>query len=378
MNKLKKQISLAAILLLAVFFAGEISTTDLSVVKAAETIKVDERDKNNRNVYSKAKSESSIQLKWSKKKGAVEYRIFRSAAAKSTEAFHKKKIKLTKVATVSGKTSYTDTKLKKNRYYMYFICAYKDVKGAKKLFYQEYVEEYTGKAKVSWAEGLLTGDTLEYSPDSIKLEFGEEMGIRPTGYEIYRKEEDGKYNRIAKVKFKSNYQKYTDKKLKTGVKYSYKIRPYFKKNGKTTYGKYTAPFTCYAINQCGKFTTDVQRGDDPSKEIIVKLTCDEKNGKTTLRTDHYDCHFQKSDEIFELEAVEQSVDGKTWEKVSTDKIVLEPGKTIYLKLVAKENLPSSKINFISTEVTYDELHDWTGRELTIYFDSKIAIMSQNL
>ena len=57
------------------------------------------------------------------------------------------------------------------------------------------------------------------------------------GYQVYRAtSKNGKYKRIATTKSVS----YTDKKLKGGKKYFYRIRAYRKVSGKNYFGDYSA------------------------------------------------------------------------------------------------------------------------------------------
>lgn len=71
------------------------------------------------------------------------------------------------------------------------------------------------------------------SKSSIGLSWKEKGAV--TGYEIYRKTGSGSYKRVAKTKNKS----YTNKKLKAGTKYSYKVRAYLVTNGETYYGSFS-------------------------------------------------------------------------------------------------------------------------------------------
>ena len=388
MKKIKKRINVIGVLLLSVFLAGGIKTTNLSVVKA-ETMVINGSywDSTMEPGYdSKAKSNSSIQLKWGKKKGAVEYRIFRSDAKKSMDQLLDEKLTLTKIATVSGKNTYTDKNLKKNRYYLYRICAYKNVKGAKKLFYQYAVREYTGYAKVEWDDRMLPEYNRHFSPERIKLEFVINCGVRPTGYEIYRKENGKSYKKIGKVKYKHDGNgSFTDNKVKKGTKYSYKVRPYFKAKGKTKYGKYSEAVDCRAVNKCGSYTVDCYRGENAARELILKVTSDENNGNTWL-PDTYpvwlktkqinDSENETVEEETDVVPVEQSADGKTWKKVSSSKIKLEPGKTIYLKLKAKKDIPEKGFEFGEAIAQY-ECAKKARRWFDIDLENKTATMSLN-
>ena len=61
-----------------------------------------------------------------------------------------------------------------------------------------------------------------------------------SGYEVYRAaSKNGKYKKVTTVT-KASKVTYTNKNLKTGKKYYYKIRTYKTVNGKKVYGEYSA------------------------------------------------------------------------------------------------------------------------------------------
>ena len=60
-----------------------------------------------------------------------------------------------------------------------------------------------------------------------------------TGYEIYRStKKKGKYKKIATIK-KVSKASYTNKKLKKGKTYYYKVRAYKTQSGKKVYGTFS-------------------------------------------------------------------------------------------------------------------------------------------
>ncbi len=78
--------------------------------------------------------------------------------------------------------------------------------------------------------------TAKKSGKSIKLTWGSVYGAK--GYKIYRStSKNGKYKAVATVK---NGTEYKDTKAKKGVTYYYKVRPYWRMDGKTYYGKYSS------------------------------------------------------------------------------------------------------------------------------------------
>lgn len=78
--------------------------------------------------------------------------------------------------------------------------------------------------------------TAKKSGKSIKLTWGSVYGAK--GYKVYRSTgKNGKYKAVATVK---NGTEYKDTKAKKGVTYYYKVRPYWRMDGKTYYGNYSA------------------------------------------------------------------------------------------------------------------------------------------
>ena len=76
-----------------------------------------------------------------------------------------------------------------------------------------------------------TGLRMESSKaNSVKLVWS--FSGKATGYEIYRKQSDGKYKKIATTKKTT----YTNKKLAPSTSYKYKVRAYVKNSTGTVYG----------------------------------------------------------------------------------------------------------------------------------------------
>ncbi len=81
-----------------------------------------------------------------------------------------------------------------------------------------------------------TAITAKKSGKSIKLTWKDIYGA--TGYKIYRSNsKNGKYKCIGTVK---NAKEYKDTTAKKGKTYYYKMRAYWKMDGHTYYGKYSA------------------------------------------------------------------------------------------------------------------------------------------
>ena len=140
------------------------------------------------------------------------------------------------IATVSGKTfSYTDKKLKPGKRYFYIMRVYKNIKGKRKLIGETLEKEnVTGPGQVVWYEYQYS-DT-DFSPSQIELRFSVDNGMKPTGYQIYRKAPGEKYQKIKTIKTSKRGVSYVDKKVTAGERYFYKVRVYKKYGKKILYG----------------------------------------------------------------------------------------------------------------------------------------------
>ena len=130
-----------------------------------------------------------------------------------------------------------------------------------------------------------TGLRMESSKaNSVKLVWS--FSGKATGYEIYRKQSDGKYKKIATAKKTT----YTNKKLAPSTSYKYKVRAYVKNSTGTVYGK----FTSVVIAKTTPATPKVTVTSPKAKQVKVKwkglasasgyevYRSTSKNGKYTL------------------------------------------------------------------------------------------------
>ena len=130
-----------------------------------------------------------------------------------------------------------------------------------------------------------TGLRMESSKaNSVKLVWS--FSGKATGYEIYRKQSDGKYKKIATTKKTT----YTNKKLAPSTSYKYKVRAYVKNSTGTVYGK----FTSVVIAKTTPATPKVTVTSPKAKQVKVKwkglasasgyevYRSTSKNGKYTL------------------------------------------------------------------------------------------------
>lgn len=166
---------------------------------------------------------NSATLTWEALSGAAGYTIYRATSGSSDY----KEIK-----TVEGNvTSYTDTSLSAGSSYSYKIAAYCIVDGAK-IYGKE--------------SGVLTVTPIPATPQltiasstykSVKLSWNQIDGV--SGYCVYRKVSGAtSFKKIATVAGASKVT-YTDKDVKTGTKYTYKIRAYKTVGSAKTWGAYS-------------------------------------------------------------------------------------------------------------------------------------------
>jgi len=160
-------------------------------------------------------SATALKISWKKVSGASGYEIYRAASKNGS---------YNKVKTVTSGTavSYTDKGLTNNKTYYYKVRAYKNVIGSKN--YSSFSSAIT--KKVSLTKPTLSASAK--SSSSIKLSWKKVSGA--TGYEIYRSaSQNGSYKKIKTV---SNLT-FTDKSLKSGKTYFYKIKAIQKTTDKT-------------------------------------------------------------------------------------------------------------------------------------------------
>ncbi len=167
-------------------------------------------------------SMTSAKLSWTKVAGAAGYNI------------QKKVDGSWKTVKNTTSTSYTVTGLKANSTYSFRVRAYVTVSGEKKYGTASSTLKYTaGVGKV--ANLKITSSDL----DSADVSWSKISGI--TGYQIYKYDYSKKSKGWYKVKTVSSAStvKYTYGKLVVGTKYGFKVRGYYKKSGKTTYGTFS-------------------------------------------------------------------------------------------------------------------------------------------
>ena len=150
-----------------------------------------------------------VKITWKKVAGAAGYRILRKTS--SSAGF-------TTLATLSGpRSSYTDTKAISGATVTYTVRAYTETNGKKSMgSYNK-----TGLSITYVPAPTLT--SVKDTENGLKIYWNKVEGA--TAYTIYRKEGNGSYSKLKKIKTGTTV-KYTDKTALLGHSYSYTIRAF--------------------------------------------------------------------------------------------------------------------------------------------------------
>lgn len=166
---------------------------------------------------------NKVKLNWKKVSGASGYKVYQ---------YNAKTKKYTEIATVKG-TSYTKSGLTTGTKYSYKVRAYKIVN--KKNIYGSYSKTVSARPALNKVAGV---KTVNISGKSIKVTWKKVSGA--SGYKLYRStKKNGSYKLVKTLKG-SKTVKYTNKKLKKGSTYFYKVRAYKTVGKKTVYGSYSS------------------------------------------------------------------------------------------------------------------------------------------
>ncbi|MCO7121962.1 family 10 glycosylhydrolase [Ihubacter massiliensis] len=162
---------------------------------------------------------NALTVKWNKISGVSGYQIYRATS---------KNGKYKKIKTAgSGTTSYKNSKLTAGKTYYYKVRAYKggttysfsSVVSKKPKPKTPSISTKAGKRKITVSWKKVSG---------------------ASGYKVYRAtKKSGKYKTVKTIK-SSKTRKYTNKKLKKGKRYYYKVRAYKTVKGKRVYSSYSS------------------------------------------------------------------------------------------------------------------------------------------
>lgn len=175
------------------------------------------------NVKASSLTYSSIKITWSGDAGASGYRIYRKEG--SGEAVL--------IGTAAGDAaSYADTGLKTGTEYTYSIAAFIDGENGECL-------EGKKSAEAS-AKPQLKKPTLKLKAGKKKITVKWSKISGASGYVIYRSSKKSSGYKAVKTIKNGKTVSFTNKKLKKGKKYYYKVRAYRTVNGKKVYGPLSA------------------------------------------------------------------------------------------------------------------------------------------
>lgn len=170
---------------------------------------------------------NSIRLTWKNVEGASGYRIYRKAG-NGAEVLHK--------TIGSGAATFTDTGLATGTSYSYRISM---TAADKDGTVTEFGLTGSAAAKPSLDKPSVR---LKAGKRKVTVKWGKVKGA--SGYVIYRStKKDKGFKKIKTIK-KGSTKSYTNKKLKKGKKYYYRIRAYRTVNGRKVYSSYSAVKKC--------------------------------------------------------------------------------------------------------------------------------------
>lgn len=170
-----------------------------------------------------ASGTDSATIKWNTLEGAAGYTVYRAAGGSSD---------FKEVKTFEGAVNtYTDTALAAGQTYSYKIAAYALVNGAKVYGKESLAAHVT---PIPMAPSLAI---TSYTSSKVTLGWNAIPGA--DGYRIYRKASGSdSFKTVTTVKGGSKVS-YTDKSVKTGTKYTYKVRAYTNVSGTKVWGEYS-------------------------------------------------------------------------------------------------------------------------------------------
>lgn len=172
-------------------------------------------------VQAKAAAYNKVKVSWSKNEYATGYRLYE---AKGSSGKYKR-------VADTKKTSYVRNKRLTGSTYKYKVRAYKKVKG-------EIV--FGGFSDVKSTKPALKKNNVKVKAKkgSVTVQWSKVKGA--SRYKVYRSlKKDSGYKKVKTLK--SNTRTYTDKKIKKGKTYYYKVRAYRYVNGKRVYSPYSTP-----------------------------------------------------------------------------------------------------------------------------------------
>ena len=313
----------------------------------------------------------SISVSWSKVKGAQKYVIYRAKVKRSEETPKKSKFK--KIKTVYKK-KYTDKKVKKNKYYAYYVKAVKNGKVIKTTFNKDYMDnKCKGFERATIGNG---GYGENYTNSRKKLYFYTDVGYngympKKIKYVFYRKVKDSKskYKKMYLKKTKDGF--YYDNTVKAGNTYQYKCKAYVKKGKKKYYSKISKMLEIPAVNFHATYKIEslTKSGvyDQIELEAIFKVTKGDKYDGTTVFlnkiSDEIDTGYycyekkdapEKDQHRYSFQLTQYSTDGKTWTDIPDKGVELSTTMPLYLKakIAITKDSKETSITFAGSDSKY--------------------------
>jgi len=331
----------------------------------------------------KTLSMTTVKVSW--KKHRVDKYVIYKVYWKGEKEKHKK------LKTVSGKKKSAVLKLRRNKEIEILVKGIKKKKHGKKVVYEGRTDACSGLSRPEWYVNDFSGDDY-HSPTEINLTFApwdapyneksEGGGLKPTGYEVYRKEVGAKkYTLVKKVNLKKANLKYAfrwkDTSVKAGQYYYYKVRSYRKFGKKVYRSKMSQPCCMGATYYEGQFkvlsemdgsTMTLQLISDPlNGDLCADL--DEERGFATERQDM--CYVAES----------YSLDGIKWYPIGnrTHSVWVEPGKGFWIRLEEKQDSEQyqryREMKWVNSFTLNCEYSGYFDAVLSIYVDEGRAISS---
>lgn len=198
------------------YSALTVAESDLAEIKAANT------PASAASVKASARSYNSVSLSWKAVKGAKGYEIWR---ATSKNGSYKR------IVSSTDKTSYISTSLTTGTTYYYIVKAYGEVDGVKLYA--------ANSAKVSAKPVLSAPAKLKVVKGTKKATVKWSKTAGANGYKIYRSTKKASGYKCVKTVTKGSTVKYTNKGLKKGKTYYYKVKAYRTVAGSKVYSKAT-------------------------------------------------------------------------------------------------------------------------------------------
>ncbi len=304
----------------------------------------------------------SISVSWSKVKGAQKYVVYRAKVKRSEETPKKSKFK--KIKTVY-KRKYTDKKVKKNKYYAYYVKAVKNGKVIKTTFNKDYMDN-----KCKGFERAIIGNAgygENYTNSCKKLYFYTDVGYngympKKIKYVFYRSVKGTKCTakKMSLKKTKDGF--YYDNKVEAGKTYQYRCKAYVKKGKKKYYSKISKVLEIPAVNFHASYKIEsLTKPGTYGKELeaVFKVTKGKKYDGTTVFlnnvSDDFDdayCCYEKKDaqesqqHRYGIQFTQYSEDGKTWKDIPKDGVELSSSKALYLKAKITIKKDSKEISIV--------------------------------